>query len=69
MALSLILLKLNASKKNYDVIFVINDAMGVCPGPILRPKEDEIRLHLQGLFLQSYHEYDIILEVQVTITQ
>ena len=39
MALSLVLLKLNASKKNYYVIFVINDVIGVCPGPIFRPKE------------------------------
>ena len=68
MALSLVLLKLNARKKNDDIIFVINDVMGVCPGAILRLKEDGIRLHLQGLFLQSYHEDDVILEVQVTIT-
>ena len=66
MALSLVLLKLNAHKKNNDVIFVICDVMGVCPGAILCLKEDGIRSHLQGLFLQSYREDDVILEVQVT---
>ena len=55
MALSLILLKLNAHKKNDDIIFVTNDVMRVCQSAILRLKEDGIRLHLQGLLLQTYH--------------
>ena len=34
-------------------------------GPILRLKEDGIRLHLQGLSRQNYNEDDVILEIVV----
>jgi hypothetical protein len=48
MALSLVLLKMNARA-------------------MLRLKEDSIRLHLQGLFHQTYNEDDVILEVQAML--